>query len=92
MKGHTDKCHIFVTTNSTVSANTENITIKNSSKEKLLGIEIQNFNFEIMPPCFAKALAKVYAFVRIVTDLGLYKQQYLMLAFITFQFNDCSLI
>ena len=39
MKGHTDKCHVFVTTNSTVSANIENI-IKNSSKEKLLGIEI----------------------------------------------------
>lgn len=42
MKGHTDKCHIFVTTNSTVSVNTENITIKNSSKEKLLGIEINS--------------------------------------------------
>ena len=40
MKANADKCHLLVTTNSTVSANNEEFVINNSNEEKILGVKI----------------------------------------------------
>ena len=63
MKTNADKCHVLVTTNSTVSANTEGFVINNSNEEKRLGIRIDTkLSFENHVSSLSKRLAKLHAF------------------------------
>ena len=94
MKDNADKCHLLVTTNSAVSASTEEFVINNSNEEKLLGIKIDtklSFENHVSSLC-KKASQKLHALARIVNFMDLGKRKSLMKAFITSQFNYCPLI
>ena len=54
MKSNADKCHLFVSTNNTVSFRVENVDIKNSDCEKLSGVNFDHkltFNSDISDLC-----------------------------------------
>ena len=54
MKSNADKCHLFVSTNNTVSFRVENVDIKNSDCEKLSGVKFDHkltFNSDISDLC-----------------------------------------
>ena len=94
MKENADKCHLLVTTNSAVSASTEEFVINNSNEEKLLGIKIDtklSLENHVSSLC-KKASQKLHALARIVNYMDLSKHKSLMKAFATSQFNYCPLI
>ena len=94
MKAYADKCHLLVTTNSAVFVNMEDFVISNSNEEKLLGIKIDTkFSFEnhVSSLC-KKASQKLHTLARVVNYMDLSKRKCLMKAFLTSQFNYCSLI
>ena len=94
MKANADKCHLLVTTNSTVSANNEEFIINNSNEEKILGVKIdEKLSLENhVPSLCKKASRKLHALARIVNYMDLSKRKCLMKAFVTSQFNYCPLI
>ena len=94
MKDNADKCHLLVTTNSAVSASTEEFVINNSNEEKLLGIKIDNkLSFEnYVSALCKKASQKLHALARIVNYMNLINRKFLMKAFVTSQFKYCPLI
>ena len=94
MKENADKCHLLVTTNSAVSASTEEFVINNSNEEKLLGIKIDtklSLENHVSSLC-KKASQKLHALARIVNYMDLSKHKSLMKAFATSHFNYCPLI
>ena len=94
MKDNADKCHLLVTTNSAVSASTEEFVINNSNEEKLLVIKIDNkLSFEnYVSALCKKASQKLHALARIVNYMNLINRKFLMKAFVTSQFKYCPLI
>ena len=67
MKANTDKCHLLVSRNERCIAKIEEFSIKNSTKEKLLGVKFDsNLYFEnhITSLC-KKASQKLHALARI---------------------------
>ena len=98
MKANADRCHLLVTRVTNVTGNNAEFHVKNSRKEKLLGVKIdtnryQNFCSKIMFFLLCKeACQKLYTLARVVNFKDLAKRQSLMKEFITYQFKYCSLI
>ena len=94
MKANADKCHLLVSSDESCTAKIEDFSIKNSTKEKLLGVKFDsNLSFEshITSLC-KKASQKLHALARISHYMDLNKRMNLMKAFITSQFSYCPLI
>ena len=93
MKANADKCHLLVSSNESCTAKIEDISIKNSTEEKLFDL-ILFFEFD-SNLCFEnckKASQKLHALARISHYMDLNKRRNLMKAFITSQFSYCPLI
>ena len=94
MKAKADKCHLLVTRDTDVTAKIGEFDVKNSREEKLLGVKIDSklsFENHVSSLC-KKASQKLHALARVVNFMDLAKRKSLMKAFITSQFNYCSLI
>ena len=94
MKANAGKCHLLVSSNESCTAKIEDFSIKNSTKEKLLGVKFDsNLSFEshITSLC-KKASEKLHALARISHYMDLNKRWNLVKAFIIFQFSCCPLI
>ena len=94
MKANADKCHLLVSSDENCTAKIEDFSIKNSTKEKLLGVKFDsNLSFEnhVISLC-KKASQKLHAFARISHYMDLNKGRILMKAFIISQFSYCPLI
>ena len=94
MKTNANKCHLLVSSDESCTAKIEDFSIKNSTKEKVLGVKIDsNLSFEshVTSLC-KKASQKLHALERISDYMDLNKRRKLMKAFITFQFSYCPLI
>ena len=94
MKANTDKCHLLVSFDERCTAKIEDFSIKNSTKEKLLGVKFDsNLSFEsrITSLC-KKASQNLHALARISHYTDLNKRRNLMKSFITSQFCYCPLI
>ena len=84
MKANANQCHLLVSSDESCTAKIEDFSIKNSTKEKLLGVKIDsNLSFESQ---------KLHALERISDYIDLNKRRKLMKAFITSQFRYCPLI
>ena len=60
-KANADKCHLLVRSDESCTAKIEYFSIKNSTEEKLLGVNlILIFLLKIMPPLFLKRQARNY--------------------------------
>ena len=89
MKANADNCHLLVTRDTVVPAKIEELDVKNSRGEKLLGVKIDtklSFENYVSSLC-KKASQKLHALARIVNFMDLAKRTSLMKAFITSQFN-----
>ena len=87
-------CHLLVSSDKRCTAKIEDFGIKNSTEEKLLGVQFDsNLSFEshITSLC-KKACQKLHALTRISHYINLNKGRNLMKAFITSQFSYCLLI
>ena len=94
MKANADKCHLLVTRDTEVTAETGEVDVKNRREEKLLGVKIDSklsFENHISSLC-KKASQKLHALAKVVNFMDLTKRKSLMKAFITSQFNYCPLI
>ena len=94
MKANADKCHLLVTRDTYVTTKIGEFDVKNSRKEKLLGVKIDSklsFENHISSLC-EKASQKLHALARFVNCIDLAKRTSLMKAFIISQFNNCPLI
>ena len=94
MKANVDKCHLLVSSNESCTAKIEDFSIKNSTKEKLLGVKFDsNLSFEnhVASLC-EKASHKLHALGRISYYMDLNKRRNLMKALITFQISYRPLI
>ena len=94
MKPNGDKCHFFVTTETSVSINIDGRNVTNKKEQKLHGIKFNSslsFEGHITSPC-KKASQKLHALARIVNYMDLPKRKVLMKAFITSQFRYSPLI
>ena len=94
MKANADKCHLLVSSDENCTAKIEEFSIKNSTKEKLLGVKFDsNLSSENhVISLFKKASQKLHAFARISHYMDLNKDRILMKAFIISQFSYCPLI
>ena len=87
MKANADKCHLLVSSGEVCTAKIEDLTIENSTKEKLLGVKFDsNLSFEghVTSLC-KKASQKLHALGRISHYMDLNKRRSLIKAFITSQ-------
>ena len=94
MKANADNCHLLVSSYERCTAKIEDFSIKNSTKEKLLGAKFDsNLSFEshITSLC-KKASQKLHALARISHYMDLNKRRNLMKTLITSQFSYCPLI
>ena len=94
MKSNGDKCHFLVTTEKSVSVNTDASNVANKKKQKLLGIKFDSslsFEGHITNLC-KKASQKLHVLARIVSYMDLPKRKVLMKAVIASQFSYCLLI
>ena len=94
MKPNSDKCHILVTTEKSVSINIDGSNVENEKKQKLLGIKFDSslsFKDHITSLC-KKASQNLRALARIVNYMDLPQRKVLMKVFITSQFSYCPLI
>ena len=94
MKANTDKFHLLVSSNESCTAKIEDFSIKNSTEEKLLGVNFDsNLSFEnhVTSLC-RKASQKLHALARMSHYMDLNKHRNLMKAFITSQFSYYPLI
>ena len=90
MKANADKCHLLVSSDENCTAKIEDFSIKNSTKENLLGVKFDsNLSFEnhVISLC-KKASQKLHALARISHYMDLNKRRNLMKAFITSQFSQ----
>ena len=94
MKANADKCHLLVSSDERCTAKIEDFSIKNSTKEKLLGVKFDsNLSFEThVTSLCKKANQKLHACARISHYLDLNERRNLMKAFITSQFSYFPLI
>ena len=93
VKANADKCNLLMSSNESCTAKIEDFSIKNSTKEKLLGVKFDsNLSFEnhVTSLC-KKASQKLHALARISHYMDLIKRRNLMKAFITSQFSYCPL-
>ena len=94
MKANADKCHLLVSSDKSCTAKIEDFSIKNNTKEKLLGVTC-DCNFSLQNDAISlcvKANQKLHALARISHYMDLNKFRNLMKVFITSQFSYCSLI
>ena len=80
MKANADKCHVLLSTSNELTIKINEIQIKNSQSEKLLGINIGNdlkFEDHINNIC-GKASAKISALSRIAPYMNLPKRKQIM--------------
>ena len=94
MKPNSDKCHLLITTEKSVSINIDGNNITNEKEQKVLGITFNSslsFDGHIANLCKI-ASQKLQARARIISYMDLPKRQVLMKAFITSQFSYCPLI
>ena len=94
MKPNSDKCHLQVTTEKSVSVNIDGSNVANKKEQKLLGIKFDSslsLEGHITNLC-KKASQKLHVLARIVNYMDLPKRKVLMKAFITSQFSYCLLI
>ena len=95
MKADTDKCHLLVNSDESCTSNIEDFSIKNSTEEKLLGVNfILVFILKIISSLFVKKQARNYTLLHEILhyrDLNERKTN-LTKAFITTQFSYCLLI
>ena len=94
MKLNTDKCHALLNSQGPNTIKIGNLRIKNSSCEKMLGINFDymlKFTNHIDEIC-KKTSRKLNALVRIAPYMGIRKRCTLMNAFFKSQFNYCLLI
>ena len=94
MKLNTDKCHVLLNSQGPKTIKIGNLCIKNSSCEKMLGI---NFDYKLkftnhIENICKKASQKINALDRIAPYMGICKRRTLMNAFFKSQFNCCPLI
>ena len=89
MKAKSDKCHVLLSTSTELTIKINEVLIKNSQWEKLLGITIDNdlkFEDYINNICW-KASAKISALSRIAPYMALPKRKQIMNAFFKSQFS-----
>ena len=95
MKADNDKCHLLVSSDESCAAKIEDFFIKNSTEEKLLGVNfILIFLLKIISSLFVKGQARNYTLLHKILhyrDLNERKRN-LTKAFITTQFSYCLLI
>ena len=94
MKLNPHKCHLILTGKENVGIDVGNVVIKNSRKEKLLGVffdEKATFGYHIENICI-KAGRKLQTLARIAPYMDLSKRKYLMNAFSNSQITYCSLV
>ena len=94
MKLNTDKCHVLLNSQGPNTIKIGNLCIKNSSCEKMLGI---NFDYKLkftnhIGEICKKASRKLNVLARIIAYMGIRKRRSLMNAFFKSQFNYCPLI
>ena len=94
MKLNTDKCHVLLNSQGPKTIKIGNLCIKNSSCEKMLGI---NFDYKLkftnhIEEICKKASRKLNALARIAPYMGIRKRRTLMNAVFKSQFNYCPLI
>ena len=95
MKADNDKCHLLVSSDESCAAKIEDFFIKNSTEEKLLGVNfILIFLLKIISSLFVKGQARNYTLLHKILhyrDLNERKRN-LTKGFITTQFSYCLLI
>ena len=88
---NTDKCHVLLNSQGPNTIKIGNLCMKNSSCEKMLGINFDyklKFTNHINEIC-KKALQKLNALARIVPYMVIRKRRFLMNEFFKSQFNYC---
>ena len=93
MKANNDKCHVLMSTVTSISIKVKDYITKNRDNEKLLGVAVDaNHNFNChLENILKKASKKVHVLARITPYMSLSKRKLLMNSFFTSQFNYCSL-
>ena len=94
IKLNTDKCHVLLNSQGTSRIKIGNLCMKNSSCEKMLGINIDyklKFTNHIDEIC-KKTSRILNALARIAPYMGIRKRHTLMNTFFKSQFNYCPLI
>ena len=92
-KSNPRKSHFLLTSNEQINLNLDNLIIKTSESEKLLGINIDNFlTFnELVSKLYRKASQKLRAIARISSYINKNKLRLIMNAFFSSQFGYCPL-
>ena len=93
-KANPKKSHFLLTSNEEVNLNLDDLVIKSSKSEKLLGINIDTFltfNEHVSKLC-KKASQKLHAISRISSYLNKNKLRLIMNAFFSSQFGYCPLV
>lgn len=94
MKANPDKSHLLVSDKNIHSANIDGTLVKNSHKQKLLGVTIDSelkFDSHVQNIC-TKVSQKLSALYRIATYMSLNKRRIVLKSFITSNFNYCPLV
>ena len=94
MKANANKCHLLVSSDGSYISKIEDVSMKNSTKLKLLGVKFDSnlyFQNHVTYLC-KKASQKLRALARISNYIDLNKHRDLKRAFITSQFSYCPLI
>ena len=94
MKANPDKCHFISSSNEKLNIVIEDQTISNSNFEKLLGVLLDSkltFKPQVDSIC-QKAGLKLNVISRIIPYMDFSKTRLLVNAFLSSQFNYCSLI
>ena len=92
MKANPDKCHLLIS--STSEFKIDNVTIKSSICEKLLGIKIDNklrLNAHVEDLC-KKVSRKMHALARVTPYATVLKRRILMNVLFRSQFSYCPLV
>ena len=93
MKANPEKCHLLVTTNTLTSVNINGFQIKNSTEEKLLGVNFDSkLSFENHVSSLYKEVTKITCTNQDCQLHELSKRKALMKAFVISQFNYCPLV
>ena len=89
MKAKHDKCHLLMSTLTSISIKVKNYIIKNSDNEKLLGVTVDaNLNFNChLENILKKASKKSHVLARITPYMSIPKRKLLMNSFFTSQIN-----
>ena len=94
LKANPEKCHLLLSSKSSIETKIGGVSVKSSKMETLLGVSIDselNFENHISDIC-SKVSRKLSALGRIAGYITLEKRRMLFKAFIESQFNYCPLI